>query len=140
MIFTKAAFGLFPARTFQARDRAPVVMGARCHHLALYVVCQNPMPMVTNAPGDYEGQTGFDFITEMATNSDETRFLAGDPGEYVIIARRKGKTWYIGGITNSTGREIDVPMDFLGGGRSTAKLYVDGSMDESRPMLSAANA
>ena len=118
---------------FRPHDRAPVVMGTRCHNLALYVVYENPMPMVADAPSSYEGQTGFDFITEVPTTWDETSFVVGEPGEYIVVARRRGKAWYLGGITNWTPREIDVPLAFLKSGDFDATLYVDGSMDESQP-------
>jgi len=118
---------------FRPHDRAPVVMGTRCHNLALYVVYENPMPMVADSPSSYEGQTGFEFITEVPTTWDETRFVVGEPGKYLVLARRKGKDWYLGGITNWTAREIDVPLAFLNSGDFDATLYVDGSMDESRP-------
>jgi len=109
------------------------VMGTRCHNLALYVVYENPMPMVADSPSSYEGQTGFEFITEVPTTWDETRFVVGEPGKYLVLARRKGNDWYLGGITNWTAREIDVPLAFLNSGDFDATLYVDGSMDESRP-------
>ena len=48
---------------FTPRDRAPVVMGTRCHNLALYLVFENPMPMVADDPAAYEGQPGLDFLT-----------------------------------------------------------------------------
>jgi alpha-glucosidase len=118
---------------FKPRDRAPIVMGTRCHNLALYVVYENPMPMVADAPSSYEGQTGFEFITAVPTTWDETRFAVGEPGEYVVVARRKNNEWYLGGITNWTPREIDVPLKFLAPGNFNATLYVDGSMDESQP-------
>ena len=118
---------------FQPRDRAPVVMGTRCHHLALYVVYENPMPMVADTPSAYDDQIGFDFITEVPTTWDETCFVTGQPSEYAVVARRKGDAWYLGGITNWTPREIDVPLDFLAPGDFEATLYVDGSQDESRP-------
>ena len=108
-------------------------MGTRCHNLALYVVYENPMPMVADAPSSYEGQMGFDFITEVPTTWDETRFVVGEPGEYIVVARRKGNAWYMGGITNQASREIDVSLAFLGAGAFNARLYVDGSMDESQP-------
>jgi alpha-glucosidase len=117
---------------FRPRDRAPLVMGTRCHHLALYVVYENPMPMVADAPTSYEGQSGFDFIRDVPTTWDETRFVAGEPGEYIVVARRSGNTWYIAGITNWTKRNIDVPFRFLHSGSYVVKLYVDGSMDESK--------
>ena len=89
--------------------------------------------MVADAPSAYEGQTGFDFIVEVPTTWDEAKFLVGEPGEYIVVARRKADVWYIGGITNWTGRKLELPMDFLGGSGSAAKLWVDGSMDESQP-------
>ena len=118
---------------FTPHDRAPVVMGTRCHNLALYVVYENPMPMVADAPSAYKGQTGFEFITKVPTTWDETRFVIGEPGEYIVLARRKGNDWYLGGITNWTAREIDVPLAFLAPGDFDATLYVDGSLDEAQP-------
>jgi alpha-glucosidase len=118
---------------FEPRDREPVVMGTRCHNLALYVVYENPMPMVADAPSAYEGQTGFDFLAEVPTTWDETRFLAGEPGEYVVLARRQGDRWYLAGITNWTAREIEVPLPMLDTAGGDATIYVDGSMDPSEP-------
>jgi len=118
---------------FKPHDRAPVVMGTRCHHLALYVVYENPMPMVADAPTSYEGQPGFDFIRDVPTTWDETRFVAGEPGEFIVLARRKADAWYLAGITNWTARKLEVPLAFLPSREFNAKLYVDGSMDESQP-------
>ena len=42
---------------------------------------------------------------------DDTRLLAGYPGESAVIARRSGDTWYIAGI-NGTGNEITLEPDF----------------------------
>ena len=84
-------------------------------------------------PERYEGQPGFDFLAEVPTTWDETRFLAGDPGEYVVLARRKGDAWYVAGITNWTPRKLSVRLDFLAAGAFTAKVYADGSMDEAHP-------
>jgi alpha-glucosidase len=108
-------------------------MGTRCHNLALYVVYENPMPMVADSPSSYEGQTGFEFISEVPTTWDDTRFVVGEPGKYIVLARRKGNDWYMGGITNWTSREIEVPLTFLKSGDFEATIYVDGSSDESKP-------
>jgi alpha-glucosidase len=118
---------------FTPRDRAPEVMGTRCHNMALYVVYENPMPMVADAPTAYEGQPGFEFITSVPTTWDETRFVVGQAGEYIVLARRSGHDWYLGGITNWTKREIELPLSFLGSGNFAATLCVDGSMDVSQP-------
>lgn len=118
---------------FVARSENPFVLGTRCHHLAMYVVYENPMPQVCDTPEAYDGQTGFDFIVEVPTTWDETRFVAGDPGDWIVMARRKGPKWYVGGMTNWTARKIDLPLTFLGPGSFEARLYVDGSMNEEEP-------
>jgi alpha-glucosidase len=123
---------------FKPRNENPFVLGTRCHHLAMYVVYENPMPMVCDTPSTYEGPTGrgaagFDFLAEVPTTWDETRFVQGEAGEYIVMARRKGNAWYLGGMTDWTIRKLEVPLGFLGPGDYQARLYVDGSMDEDQP-------
>ncbi len=118
---------------FKPRNANPCVLGTRCHHLALYVVYENPMPMVCDTPSAYEGQTGFDFIEDVPTTWDETRFLAGEAGQFVVVARRKAKAWYLGGITNDAAREVTVPLDILGAGKYQARVFVDGSTSGDEP-------
>lgn len=84
--------------------------------------------------------------TAIPTVWDETKVVAGEPGEYIIMARRKDKTWYLGAITNNNARVIQIPLAFLGAGqRATAQVYTDGGDDitsytkvitESRPTAS----
>lgn len=131
--FHSGGFLSVPRAEFKPQNFNPVVLGTRCHHLATYVVFENPMPIVADKPARYEGQPGFDFIVEVPTTWDETRFLAGEPGEYIVLARRSGNAWYLGGLTDWTSRQLEVPLDFLGDHQFDAKLYVDGSMDESKP-------
>ncbi|MBI2424817.1 MAG: glycoside hydrolase family 97 catalytic domain-containing protein [Candidatus Hydrogenedentes bacterium] len=118
---------------FVAREESPSVLGTRCHHLAMYVVYENPMPMVADSPERYEGQTGFDFIVNVPTTWDETRFVTGVAGDFIVMARRSGGTWYVGGMTDWTAREVSVPLHFLAPGHYDARLYVDGSMSEEEP-------
>jgi alpha-glucosidase len=131
--FHLGGFRSVPRDEFEPRGRAPVVMGTRCHNLALYVVFFNPMPMVADAPSAYAEQRGFEFIKRVPTTWDETRFVMGVPGEYIVVARRSGDVWYLGGITNWTAREIDMSMDFLRSGQFDLECWVDGSLRESRP-------
>ena len=120
-------------RDFKPSNENPAVLGTRCHHLAMYVVYENAMPMVADSPSAYEGQTGIEFIAEVPTTWDETRFVAGEAGEYVVVARRKGDTWYLGGMTNWTHRKLELPLSFLGTEHYRGTFYVDGSLDEGRP-------
>jgi alpha-glucosidase len=118
---------------FHPRDLLPMVLGTRCHQLALYVVYENPMPMLADAPEAYENQPGFDFVIDVPTTWDETKFVAGELGEYIVLARRSGNTWYLGGITNWIPRELKLPLTFLGDGQFEATMYVDNSPDGEKP-------
>ena len=118
---------------FRPREEKPEILGTRAHQLALYVVFENPMPMVADFPEAYEGQAGFDFVEDVPTTWDDTRFVAGQPGEYVVVARRSGTRWYLGGITNWTSRDVELPLDFLGSGTFEADVRTDDRPDGSDP-------
>ena len=61
-------------------------------------------------------------------NWDDTRVLAAEAGQYIVMAKRRGQKWFIGGITNDKGREIDVTLDFLPEGKDMQMTsFVDGA-------------
>ncbi|RXS94289.1 glycoside hydrolase family 97 protein [Silvibacterium dinghuense] len=133
MDYTPGGFDNVTPQAFVARDQAPMVMGTRAQQLALYVVFEEPLAMVSDVPSAYAGQPEFQFIKEVPTTWDETRVLDGLPGEYVTIARRQGKDWYLGSLTNWTPRELHVPLNFLGTGRYKAELYEDAADADHEP-------
>jgi alpha-glucosidase len=63
-------------------------------------------------------------VASLPTVWDETRVLQGEVGEYIVTARRKGNTWYIGGITNWTARDIELDLSVYPS--SNVELYTDG--------------
>lgn len=105
----------------------PGAQGTRAHQLAMYVVYFEPLVMLSDMPTAYESEPEFTkFLTSIPTTWDETKILQGKLGEYIVIARRKDSTWYIGAMTNWTEREIELPLTFLEGGNHTATIYKDG--------------
>lgn len=125
MDYTPGGFDNVTEAQFVARDFRPMVMGTRCQQLALYVIDFDPFQMVSDAPQAYAGQPSFQFILDVPATWDETRVLAGTPSEDVTIARRSGKDWYVGSITNWSPRDVNLPLTFLGSGRYTAEIYRD---------------
>ncbi len=111
--------------TFKPRMFQPSVFGTRCHQLAMYVVYENPMPMVCDAPTAYEGQPGFDFIRQVPTTWNETRVPAGKIGEFIVVARRNESDWYLGAMTDWTARNLDVPIEFLPRGSYRLEVWAD---------------
>ena len=110
---------------FKAQGMKPSVLGTRCHHLAMYVVYENPMSMVCDAPTAYEGQPGFDFIRQVPATWNETRVLSDQVGDYVVVARRNGSDWYLGAMTDWTARVLEVPLSFLSPGRYQIETWAD---------------
>jgi alpha-glucosidase len=110
---------------YRFRDKAPPVQGTRGHQLAMYVVYQNHLPMLADYPAAYRGQPGLEFLIEVPTTWDETRVLHAEIDRCLVIARRSGDAWYLGGMTGPEGRELDLPLKFLGGGSYEAALYLD---------------
>lgn len=118
-------FRAVPESQYKIQYTRPLMLGTRCHMLAMYVVLESYLGMVCDYPESYEGQPGFDFLQEVPTVWDETRVLGAEVGEYITIARRKGADWYVGTITNTRPREIQVSLDFLEKSDYTADLYQD---------------
>src|SRR3989442_734925 len=86
MDYTPGAFRNVTVEAFAPRNDAPVAMGTRGHHLAMYVVYDSPLQMLSDTPAAYRGEPGADFLKVVPASWDETRVLDGRIGEYVVIA------------------------------------------------------
>lgn len=127
MDYTSGAMRNSNKANFRAINNNPMSQGTRCHQLAMYVIFEVPIQMLSDNPTIYmREQESTDFITSVPTVFDQTVPLDGKVGEYVAIARRKGDTWYLGAMTNWTAREIELDFSFLGDGEYSAVIFRDG--------------
>ena len=131
--YTPGGFNNVTEDSFVGRGQSPMVMGTRAQQLALYVVFQTPIQMVSDSPQAYANQPAFKFIHDVPTAWDTMRVINGEPGEFVTIARSHGNEWYVGSITNWTPRELQVPLNFLGTGRYIAEIYQDAADAGTNP-------
>ncbi len=127
MDYTPGGFRNKTPATFEVVNSPPNVQTTRGHGLGMFVVFESPFQMVADSPDVYENAPGFDFIRMVPTTWDETRFIAGDVDQYVIVARRKGRDWYVGAMGNEQARTVKVPLAFLGDGKFKAQIWQDGS-------------
>lgn len=105
----------------------PMSQGTRCRQLAEYIVFESPLSMLSDSPSNYAKEPACTrFIAGIPTVWDETVALDGRVGEYVTLARRKGDTWYVGGLTGWDARSVEVDLSFLGTGNFRAELFTDG--------------
>lgn len=100
-----------------------------CNQLALYVTLYSPLQMASDVPENYMRYAdAFRFIKDVAVDWDESRYLAAEPGEYIIAARREkgGQRWFVGGVTNEDARTMTVDFSFLTKGQKyMATIYAD---------------
>ena len=128
-------FRAVPEDKFVAQNFKPLMMGTRCHMLAMYVVLESYLGMVCDYPEAYEGQPGFEFIRQVPTVWDETKVLGAEVAKYITFARRKNADWYVGSVTNHDARDLTVNLDFLPEGNYEAEIYTDSPEAETNPNL-----
>lgn len=101
---------------------------SKAQQLALTVVYFSPLQSIFwyGKPNDYTDEGEIEFFTDVPTVWNESRYLAGDIGRCVSVARRSGDTWYIGNAAGPDGWDGSIRMDFLSPGRVyEATIYED---------------
>ena len=112
---------------FFGNNGHPMSQGTRVHQMAMYTTFEAPLQMLADSPTKYmQNQECTDFIAQIPTTFDETVALDGQLGEYTVIARRKGTTWYLAAMTDWTPRDLTIDLSFLGEGNYTADIFADG--------------
>ena len=125
--FTQGAMRNANRDNYRAVWTEPMSQGTRCRQLAEYVIFESPFNMLCDSPSNYRDEDECaKYITEIPTVWDETIALDGEVGEYVIIARRSGDRWYVGGITNWEDREIEIDLSSLNLKHNQATEFRDG--------------
>ena len=125
--YTQGAMDNATKYHFRAIYTNPMSQGTRCRQLAEYVIFESPFNMLCDSPTKYlQNPECTQFIADIPTTWDETVALDGKLGEYAVIARRSGETWYIGAITNWEAREIEIDLSSINGIHRINKMYCDG--------------
>jgi alpha-glucosidase len=114
-------------KDFRIVMERPMTQGTRCQQLAFYTILYAPLEMLSDAPTTYEKEPDIlHFLAAMPTTWDETVPIDGKVGDFAVIARRKGTNWFVGGMTDWTGRSVSIGFDFLGEGKYQAEIFTDG--------------
>jgi alpha-glucosidase len=127
MDFTPGAMLNAQKSSFAPVFARPMSLGTRCHQLAMYVVFESPLQMLSDSPSNYLREPqAMEFLGPVPSVWDETKALDGKIAEYVVIARRNGRDWYVGAMTNWTPREVQIDLSFLPDGQYKMESYEDG--------------
>lgn len=112
--YTPGAMTNSTAASYRPSNDVPMSLGTRAHQVAMYVVYDGALQMLADSPSAYDREPECaDFMAAIPTVFDETRVISGKVGEYVVVARRAGDTWYVGALTDSNPRQIPIDLSFL---------------------------
>lgn len=110
-------------------DNPSWVRTTLCGQLALYLTMYSPLQMAADLPEHYEKyDDAFQFIRDVATDWDDSRYLEAEPARYITVARKAKGTdrWFIGGKCNEDGHQSDLRLDFLDKGKKyVCTVYAD---------------
>jgi alpha-glucosidase len=127
MDYTPGAMVNMDKANFRPNFNRPESQGTRAHQVALYVIYESPLQMLSDSPSNYiREQESTDFILKIPVVWDDIIGIDGKIGEYLLLARRSGKNWFIGAITNWTSRDMDLDLSFLPTGNYTIDIFQDG--------------
>lgn len=127
MDYTPGAMINFHEKDHKIWFNLPASVGTRCHQLGMYVVYESPLQMLADSPSNYYREPAcMEFLSQVPAVWDETRVLKASVGEYVVVARRKGDVWYIGGMVGEKGQKFEIDLDFINKGNKTLTYWEDG--------------
>lgn len=89
----------------------PQVQGTRAHQMSMFILYYAPLQMLCDYASAYNQYPELlKYMAETPTTWDESRVIAGEIGKYVVVARRSGNDWYVGGMCDWDGKEIDIDL------------------------------
>lgn len=108
------------------------------HELALPVLFESGLQHMPDRPSAYYGlpAEAREMLGGLPSAWDETRLLAGYPGESAVIARRSGPRWYVAAVNGlDEPAELPLPLDKLGLGSASFTLFSDAEPATDIPVL-----
>jgi len=136
MDFTPGAMINMQPDVYAGKRPNAASVGTRAYQLALFVLFESGVQMLCDNPTlYYKNQDCTDFITQVPVTWDETRALYAVVGEVAVVAKRKGNKWFIGGITNGTGRQLSLDLSFLPKGKSYQLISFSDGINASRQAM-----
>lgn len=138
MDYTPGAMISMQPEVYKAERPNAASIGTRAYQLALFVIFESGLQMLADNPTlYYRNDDCTRFITQVPTTWDETKVLEAKVGEYVIVAKRKGNKWYIGGMTNNNEKErnFEINFDFLNDGKSYQMTFFEDGINAGRQAM-----
>lgn len=125
--YTPGAMSNATRDQFFGNNNHPMSQGTRVHQMAMYTIFHAPLQMLADSPTMYmKNQPCTDFIAAVPTVWDETVAIDGRMGDYVVMARRKGDTWWVAAMGDWQPRDITIDLSRLRKVGTKAVVFEDG--------------
>jgi len=136
MDFTPGAMINMQPNVYHSERPNAAGSGTRVNQLAMFVVFESGLQMLSDNPTlYYREHECTDFISSVPVTWDETKILYAKVGEAVVVAKRKGEKWFLGGITNSKSRIVEISFDFLPKGKEYSLTYFEDGINADRQAM-----
>jgi alpha-glucosidase len=127
MDYTPGAMVNMDSANFTPQFTRPESQGTRVHQVALYVIYESPLQMLSDSPSNYmREQETTDFIVKIPVVWDDIKVLDAKIGDWLLLARRSGEEWFIGAITDWKSRDMNLDLSFLPEGSYRMEIFQDG--------------
>jgi len=127
MDFTPGAMVNMDKANFNPQYTRPASQGTRVHQMSMYVIYESPLQMLSDSPSNYmKEQECTDFLVKIPVVWDDLKVLDAKTGDYLLLARRSGNDWFVGGMTDWTGRKLELDLSFLPAGDYSMEIFRDG--------------
>lgn len=138
MDYTPGAMLSYQPETLRAGRPNSGSVGTRAYQMALFVLFETGLQMMADNPTlYYQNPECTQFMADVPVQTDETVSLAAKLDEYIIVAKRKGNKWYIGGMTNNKKKErvFELPLDFLPEGKTFQMTSFEDGKNANRQAM-----
>lgn len=127
MDYTPGAMINMDSVNFTPKFTRPESQGTRAHQVALYVIYESPLQMLSDCPSNYmKEQESTSFIVNIPVVWDDIKVLDAKVGDYLLLARRSGSEWFVGALTDWTSRDMELDLSFLPQGQYSMEIFQDG--------------
>ena len=116
-------------------DTPPMSQGTIAHEMALFVVLDQGIASLCDAPTEYDKYPDLErLVTQVPVTWNEALLLDGKVSEHILIAKRHGAEWYIGALTADEARSYNVKLDILTRGTTyDVEIIADSADSEDSP-------
>jgi len=138
MDYTPGAMISMQPEVYSGRRPNSASIGTRAYQLSLFVIFESAVQMLADNPTlYYQNRECTDFIAQVPTVWDETKALYAEVGECLVVAKRKGNRWFIGGMTNSKKDEriVEINLDFLNNGKTYEMTSFEDGINANRQAM-----